>query len=112
MCIHSSMPQKLRTEAFKAFKDFKKRVLVATDLFGRGIDIERVNVVVNYDMPNVSDQYLHRVGRAGRFGTKGIAISFVSSDEDKKIFKEIQERFGIEIAQTPDKIDQSTYLNA
>lgn len=52
--------------------------MVATDLFGRGIDIERVNVVINYDMPDSADQYLHRVGRAGRFGTKGLAISFVT----------------------------------
>jgi ATP-dependent RNA helicase UAP56/SUB2 len=53
--------------------------LVSTDLFGRGIDIERVNVVINYDFPDDSDQYLHRVGRAGRFGTKGIAISILIS---------------------------------
>jgi ATP-dependent RNA helicase UAP56/SUB2 len=56
--------------------------MVTTDLFGRGIDIEKINIVVNYDMPSESDQYLHRVGRAGRFGTKGLAISFVSSPED------------------------------
>lgn len=56
---------------YAAFKDFSKRILVSTDLFGRGIDIERVNIVINYDFPDQSDQYLHRVGRAGRFGTKG-----------------------------------------
>jgi ATP-dependent RNA helicase UAP56/SUB2 len=59
---------------------------VATDLVGRGIDVERVNIVINYDMPvtddrhgNGADTYLHRVGRAGRFGTKGLAITFVST---------------------------------
>lgn len=52
--------------------------MVSTDIFGRGIDIEKINVVFNYDMPNDSDSYLHRVGRAGRFGTKGLAITFVS----------------------------------
>lgn len=59
----------LRTNRYKQFKNFEKRILVATDLFGRGIDIERVNIVVNYDFPDGedgSDQYLHRVGRAGR----------------------------------------------
>lgn len=59
----------LRTSRYKQFKNFEKRILVATDLFGRGIDIERVNIVVNYDFPDGddgSDQYLHRVGRAGR----------------------------------------------
>jgi ATP-dependent RNA helicase UAP56/SUB2 len=58
--------------------------MVATDLFGRGIDIERVNIVINYDMPDSSDSYLHRVGRAGRFGTKGLGITFVASEDEKK----------------------------
>lgn len=60
----------VRTARYKQFKNFEKRILVATDLFGRGIDIERVNIVVNYDFPDGddgSDQYLHRVGRAGRY---------------------------------------------
>jgi ATP-dependent RNA helicase UAP56/SUB2 len=56
--------------------------MVTTDVLGRGIDVERVNIVFNYDMPTDSDQYLHRVGRAGRFGTKGLAISFISTEED------------------------------
>lgn len=62
--------KKNRTNRYKQFKNFEKRILVATDLFGRGIDIERVNIVVNYDFPDGddgSDQYLHRVGRAGRW---------------------------------------------
>ena len=59
--------------------------MVATDVFGRGIDIERVNIVFNYDMPDNSDQYLHRVGRAGRFGTRGLSISFVATDEDEEV---------------------------
>jgi superfamily II DNA/RNA helicase len=62
--------QEERISRFKSFKEFNKRILVSTDLFGRGIDIERVNIVINYDFPDASDQYLHRVGRAGRFGTK------------------------------------------
>ena len=59
--------------------------MVATDVFGRGIDIERVNIVINYDMPDTSDQYLHRVGRAGRFGTKGLSISFIATEEDETV---------------------------
>ena len=59
--------------------------MVATDVFGRGIDVERVNIVVNYDMPDSSDQYLHRVGRAGRFGTKGLSISFITTDDDETV---------------------------
>jgi len=63
--------------------------MVATDLFGRGIDMEHVNIVINYDMPENSDTYLHRVGRAGRFGTKGLTITFVSHPEELKILEEI-----------------------
>jgi len=65
------------------------RILVTTDIFGRGIDVEKINIVINFDMSSESDQYLHRVGRAGRFGTKGLAISFISSDEDNKILEEV-----------------------
>ena len=60
-----------RIDRYRKFKEFHSRIMVSTNLFGRGIDIERVNVVINYDMPESSDSYLHRVGRAGRFGTKG-----------------------------------------
>merc|ERR1712036_135438 len=74
LAIHSGLDQEERIKRYKQFKDFQKRIMVATDLFGRGMDIERVNIVINYDAPSVSDQYLHRVGRAGRFGTKGLAI--------------------------------------
>jgi ATP-dependent RNA helicase UAP56/SUB2 len=61
MCIHSRMPQEERIKRYSSFKQFAKRILVATDIFGRGIDMERVNVVINYDMPDSPDSYLHRV---------------------------------------------------
>ena len=95
---------------FKSFKDLNARILVSTDLFGRGIDIERVNVVINYDFPDDSDQFLHRVGRAGRFGTKGIAISFVSAEADKEILEKVQSRFEVNIPVLPDEIDMSSYM--
>jgi ATP-dependent RNA helicase UAP56/SUB2 len=99
-----------RIERYTTFKEFKKRIMVATDLFGRGIDIERVNVVVNYDMPDVDDTYMHRVGRAGRFGTKGLAVSFVTSEGDQKILKDVQDRFTLKIQDLPENIDPSTYM--
>ena len=83
--------------------------MVATDIFGRGIDIERVNIVVNYDMPDNADSYLHRVGRAGRFGTKGLGITFVSTAEDSQTLNQVQERFEVNITELPDKIDISSY---
>jgi len=109
--IHSGMPQEERIEKYKQFKDFQHRIMVATDLFGRGIDISRVNVVINYDMPESSDQYLHRVGRAGRFGTKGLAISFVSSEKDAKVLNDVQSRFVVQVETLPNQIDTAVYMN-
>jgi len=106
-CIHSSLLQPDRIEKYRKFKDFQTRIMVATDLFGRGIDIERVNVVINYDMPDNPDTYLHRVARAGRFGTKGLAISFVASKEDKDVLSQIQVRFVVQVPELPDEIDVS-----
>lgn len=80
---------------YKEFKEFNKRICVATDVFGRGIDIERINLAINYDLPADADSYLHRVGRAGRFGTKGLSISFVSNEDDEKVLKEIEKRFEV-----------------
>ncbi|CAJ1441612.1 unnamed protein product [Effrenium voratum] len=110
--IHSGLQQDERIARYKQFKEFQKRILVATDLFGRGIDIERVNIVINYDMPDESDSYLHRVGRAGRFGTKGLALTFVATDEDAEVLKKVQERFEVNIGEMPGQIDTTSYLNA
>jgi len=112
LCIHSGIKQEERIEKYRKFKEFKARIMVATNLFGRGIDIERVNVVINYDMPENADTYLHRVGRAGRFGTKGLAISFVTSAKDKETLAEVQSRFVVQVPELPDEIDASTYMGA
>ena len=90
----------------------RPRVPASPTCPGRGIDIERVNIVINYDMPEVSDTYLHRVGRAGRFGTKGLAITFVSNDEDAKTLEDVQSRFEVSITQLPESIDVSSYMTA
>ena len=104
------------------FKAFKQRILVATDLFGRGIDIERVNIVINYDFPSsreskseskseASDQYIHRVGRAGRFGTKGLAISFIADQDDADQLAAVQSRFEVDVPLIPDQIDINSYMS-
>ncbi|KAK9486586.1 P-loop containing nucleoside triphosphate hydrolase protein [Lipomyces starkeyi] len=112
IAVHSGIPQEERIARYKSFKEFNKRICVSTDVFGRGIDIERINLAVNYDLPADADSYLHRVGRAGRFGTKGLAISFVSSKEDADVLDKIQERFEVNIAAFPeDGIDPATYMN-
>merc|ERR1712113_1121006 len=112
IAIHSGLDQDERINRYKQFKEFQKRIMVSTDLFGRGIDIERVNIVINYDMPTDSDSYLRRVGRAGRFGTKGLAITFVSNEEDTEVLKKVQERFEVNIGEMPSQIDTTSYLNA
>jgi ATP-dependent RNA helicase UAP56/SUB2 len=110
IAIHRGMNQEERLQRYQQFKEFKKRILVATDLFGRGMDIERVNIAINYDMPENSDSYLHRVARAGRFGTKGLAVTFVADENDAKILNDVQNRFEVNISQLPDQIDPSSYI--
>merc|ERR1712085_16006 len=112
LAIHSGLSQEDRIARYKQFKEFQKRIMVSTDLFGRGIDIERVNIVINYDMPDDGDSYLHRVGRAGRFGTKGLALSFVSTEEDEAVLKVVQDRFEVNIDAMPAQIDTTSYLNS
>ncbi|KAF2068264.1 hypothetical protein CYY_010411 [Polysphondylium violaceum] len=109
ICIHRDLIQTERIERYRKFKNYESRIMVATNIFGRGIDVERVNVVINYDMAESADTYLHRVGRAGRFDTKGLAISFITSDEDKEVFANVQSKLVISVKDLPDKIDPSTY---
>lgn len=111
IAIHSGMKQEERLERYSQFKNFEKRILVATDLFGRGIDIERVNIVINYDMPPDSDTYLHRVARAGRFGTKGLAITFIGDEKDAETLNAVQDRFDVDITELKDQIDPTLYMD-
>lgn len=108
ICIHPQMTQDERIKRYQSFKNFEKRIMVATDIFGRGIDIEHVNMVINYDMPEGADSYLHRVGCAGRFGTKGLSISFVSDEMDAEVLNIVQGRFEINIEPLPDEISLDT----
>uniref|UniRef100_A0A1I8EZ32 RNA helicase n=1 Tax=Wuchereria bancrofti TaxID=6293 RepID=A0A1I8EZ32_WUCBA len=110
IAIHRGMQQEERLSRYQQFKDFQKRILIATNLFGRGMDIERVNIVFNYDMPEDSDTYLHRVARAGRFGTKGLAITFVSDENDAKILNDVQDRFDVNVTELPAEIEVATYM--
>lgn len=110
VCVNGGMEQTQRLKLFKEFKEYKHRILVSTNLFGRGVDIERVNIVINYDMPQDSDEYLHRVGRAGRFGTKGLAITFVANDQGEETMKKVQERFKVKVTPLPDEIQTSDYM--
>ncbi|KAL9106088.1 MAG: hypothetical protein Q9227_008833 [Pyrenula ochraceoflavens] len=111
IAVHSGVSQEERIKRYKEFKEFNKRICVATDVFGRGIDIERINLAINYDMTADADSYLHRVGRAGRFGTKGLSISFVSSEQDETVLKEIESRFEAKVPEYPkDGVESSSYM--
>lgn len=111
-CIHSGMRQEERMARFQDFKATKHRIMVATDVFARGVDVSKINVSISYDMASSSDEYLHRSGRAGRFGTRGLAISFVSSETDAEVLNAVQSRFEVAITEAPETIDPSTYMSA
>ncbi len=87
--IHGNKSQSARTRALHAFKSNEIRVLVATDIAARGLDIERLPHVVNFELPHVPEDYVHRIGRTGRAGSNGMALSLVSAEERKQL-KEIQ----------------------
>ncbi|XP_071571755.1 ATP-dependent RNA helicase WM6-like [Temnothorax nylanderi] len=111
--IHWGMTQEERLSRYQQFiKHFQKRILVATNLMEvcDEVYIERFNIVFNYDMPEDSGTYLHRVARAGRFGTKGLAITLVSDESDAKILNDVQERFDVNITELPDEIDLASYI--
>ena len=96
--IHGDKKQGARSKALNAFKEGKFRVLVATDIAARGLDIEGLPYVINYDLPKHSAEYIHRVGRTGRAGKKGLAISFVSPD-DEGMLANIEQLLRVKIPQ-------------
>jgi len=106
--IHSDKEQKDRTRSLDQFKKGIVKLLIATDVSARGIDIPEVDFVVNYDLPEVVENYVHRVGRTGRGTKRGQAFSFCSSEE-KETLTEIEDFLGKEI--TSLEIDKNTYLD-
>jgi len=110
IAIHADLPQEERIQKFDSFKNFVDRIMVATELYGRGVDFLKVNTVINYDMSTDAESYIHRVGRAGRFGTKGITVTFLSSDEDQKVFDDVLKKYpNIKAEPLPEIIDKSIY---
>eukprot|EP00468_Gymnochlora_sp_CCMP2014_P008051 CAMPEP_0167754156 /NCGR_PEP_ID=MMETSP0110_2-20121227/8112_1 /TAXON_ID=629695 /ORGANISM="Gymnochlora sp., Strain CCMP2014" /LENGTH=400 /DNA_ID=CAMNT_0007640001 /DNA_START=30 /DNA_END=1232 /DNA_ORIENTATION=+ len=101
--MHGDMPQKERDEIMKEFRNGKSRVLIATDVWGRGLDVQQVSLVINYDLPNSRELYIHRIGRSGRFGRKGVAINFVKND-DIRILRDIEQFYGTQIDEMPSNV--------
>ena len=106
--IHSKMLQAHRNRVFHDFRNGACRNLVSSDLFTRGIDIQSVNVVINFDFPKNSETYLHRVGRSVRFGHLGLAINLITIDDRFNLYK-IEQELGTEIKPIPPVIDKSLY---
>lgn len=106
--IHSRMYQSHRNRVFHDFRNGSCRCLVSSDLFTRGIDIESVNVVINFDYPKNSETYLHRIGRSGRFGHLGLGINFVTYDDRFNLYR-VEKELGTEIQPIPPQIDPAIY---
>eukprot|EP00761_Pharyngomonas_kirbyi_P012887 gb/GECH01012914.1/.p1 GENE.gb/GECH01012914.1/~~gb/GECH01012914.1/.p1 ORF type:complete len:411 (+),score=79.84 gb/GECH01012914.1/:1-1233(+) len=107
--IHARMPQAHRNRVFHDFRNGACRNLVSSDLFTRGIDIQAVNVVINFDLPRNSETYLHRIGRSGRFGHLGLAINFVTYEDRFNLYK-IEQELDTEIKPIPPVIDKKLYV--
>ena len=98
--MHGDMEQTQRDVIMKEFRSGSSRVLIATDLLARGIDVQQVSLVINYDLPTNRENYIHRIGRGGRFGRKGVAINFVTAD-DVRMMREIEQFYSTQIEEMP-----------
>ena len=98
--MHGQMLQKERDAIMEDFRSGSSRVLIATDIWGRGLDVQQVSLVINYDLPTNRELYIHRIGRSGRFGRKGVAINFVKNDEIR-LLRDIELYYSTQIDEMP-----------
>ncbi|KAJ9464631.1 putative eukaryotic initiation factor 4A [Diplonema papillatum] len=105
--MHAEMGKGEREKVMNTFRSCSSRVLISTDLLARGIDVQHVSIVINYDLPANKENYLHRIGRSGRYGRKGVAINFVNTNDVSKL-KELQEHYNTTIDELP--MDFVTHL--
>ncbi|KAH7834758.1 hypothetical protein Vadar_019381 [Vaccinium darrowii] len=97
---HGDMDQNTRDIIMREFRSGSSRVLITTDLLARGMDVQQVSLVINYDLPTQPENYLHRIGRSGRFGRKGVAINFVTKDDERMLF-DIQKFYNAVVEELP-----------
>ena len=100
---HGDMDQNTRDVIMREFRSGSSRVLITTDLLARGIDVQQVSLVINFDLPTQPENYLHRIGRSGRFGRKGVAINFVT-EEDQHMLADIQKFYNTVIEELPNNV--------
>jgi len=103
--IHGEMDSKDRSNNMNDFKSGKTRIMLSTDLLARGIDIQQLSLVINFDLPNMKETYIHRIGRSGRYGRKGVAINLVVENESQEL-KELEEHYDIKIPEMPENIKE------
>jgi superfamily II DNA/RNA helicase len=103
-CIHSSMDKGARETSIADFRNGKSRVLISSNVTARGIDIQQVSIVINFDVPKDIHTYLHRIGRSGRWGRKGVGINFITRRDINKL-KEIEGYYSCEIREMPANLD-------
>mmetsp|Transcript_145585 Transcript_145585/g.206189 ORF Transcript_145585/g.206189 Transcript_145585/m.206189 type:complete len:116 (-) Transcript_145585:132-479(-) len=98
--MHGDMTQQERDVIMREFRTGSSRVLITTDLLARGIDVQQVSLVINYDLPTNRENYIHRIGRGGRFGRKGVAINFLTQD-DVRTLQDIEQFYNTQIEEMP-----------
>jgi len=101
---HGDLTQEQRQLIIKEFRSGSSRILISTDLLGRGIDVHGVSLVINYELPRNYEKYIHRIGRSGRFGRKGVAINLVANEMPK--LKEIERFYSTVIEEMPANIQE------
>mmetsp|Transcript_13105 Transcript_13105/g.36863 ORF Transcript_13105/g.36863 Transcript_13105/m.36863 type:complete len:412 (+) Transcript_13105:90-1325(+) len=99
-CMHGDMDQRERDIIMREFRTGSSRVLITTDLLARGIDVQQVSLVINFDLPTNRENYIHRIGRSGRFGRKGVAINFLT-EGDVRYLRDIEQFYTTEITEMP-----------
>ena len=103
-CTHGEMEQRDREAVMQEFRSGASRVLITTDLLARGIDVQQVSIVVNYNLPMKHESYIHRIGRSGRWGRKGVAINLIT-DQDAHFLHEIEDFYHAQIEELPESFD-------
>ena len=101
--IHSEMSQDERNDVVKKFRSGESRILLSTDLLSRGIDVQQVSIVINFDIPYSIDNYIHRIGRSGRFGRKGVAVNLITYSDIRKLH-DIEKYYSTQIEELPENL--------
>jgi hypothetical protein len=105
--IHGEMDPEERSRRMREFRNGTVRIMISTDLLARGIDIQQISLVINYELPVQRENYIHRIGRSGRFGRKGCAINLISKEEENAL-REIEAHYSTKILPLPDDLASLT----